>query len=199
MVLTDKVVEDCVAKMQADDTLKGLVVPEESFGHGFWTQCKKLERKFYEGVDWMEAARFFDRKTFDEFSGYDEDNTGTEDYDLPLRIKHQYGEDSISRSAEYILHNEQRLAFKRTCAKKFYYAQKLDVYKNKLSNQATFKKQANPLHRYRLFFSKPKLLLRRPHHGLGMLVLKTSELIAGASGALYGKMSKSKPETNIYG
>jgi len=45
-----------------------------------------LERSFYVGVPWMEAARFFPRAVFDEMHGYDEDNTGTEDYDLPQRI-----------------------------------------------------------------------------------------------------------------
>ena len=82
MVLSGDVVSACAAQ-QYHGTYKAIVIPEESFGVGFWAQCKKLERSFYIGVDWMEAARFFERRAFEEMGGYNEKNTGTEDYDLP--------------------------------------------------------------------------------------------------------------------
>ena len=47
MELTPTVIESCVAQYRHDDTVEGVVIPEESFGEGFWAQCKKLERSFY--------------------------------------------------------------------------------------------------------------------------------------------------------
>lgn len=182
MELTADVVKDCVTKIRTSKKLRAVVVPEESFGEGFWAQCKKLERSFYVGVDWMEAARFFDRKTFEEFDGYDEGNTGTEDYDLPQRIEAKYGSRAIGRINKFIMHNEQRLSLLKTCKKKLYYAQKLEVYSNVTANTGRYKKQASPLQRYALFFSKPAKLFRNPITGIGMLFMKTSEFAFGGVG-----------------
>jgi glycosyltransferase involved in cell wall biosynthesis len=190
MVLKPKVVEESVDKISKNKMLKGLIVPEQSYGEGFWVKCKELERSFYIGVSWMEAARFFDRKTFNEFGGYDEENTGTEDYDLPQRIQQKYGTKSIGSINELIMHNEQRLSLLKTCKKKYYYAQKLQKYKSVEANKANFRKQSNPIARYKLFFSKPKKLFRHPLIGAGMLYLKTCEYSAGAAGFIVGKFSK---------
>jgi glycosyltransferase involved in cell wall biosynthesis len=192
MTLTPDVVKECVEVIQAHPEYKGLVVPEESFGIGFWAQCKKLERSFYLGVDWIEAARFFPRGVYDEMKGYDEDLYGAEDFDLPGRIKAAYGQDCIGRINALILHNEQRLSLRKTCGKKYYYARLLDVYKDKPANQANFKKQSSPLARYALFFSKPGKLLANPVVGVGMLYMKTAEMTAGASGYLMGKLRPAK-------
>jgi glycosyltransferase involved in cell wall biosynthesis len=182
MELTKDVVKACVEKAQSASRIKGIVIPEESFGEGFWAQCKKLERSFYVGVDWMEAARFFSRKTFDGFKGYDEHNTGTEDYDLPQRIEARFGKKSIARVDVYILHNEQKLSLIKTCKKKYYYAQRLERYAANKANTKNLKLQSSPSVRYRLFFSSPKKLLSNPSTGLGLLVMKTLELISGGLG-----------------
>lgn len=182
MELSSKVVAACMEKIQSDSKIKGLVIPEESFGIGFWAQCKKLERSFYIGVDWMEAARFFDKKTYDEAHGYDEENTGTEDYDLPQRIEALYGQGSIDRIDEFICHNEQKINLWKTCKKKFYYAGKIDKYKSINANKKKFDKQSSLLARYKLFFSKPGKLFRDPLVGCGMLFMKTCEFGAGILG-----------------
>ncbi|NJL43584.1 MAG: glycosyltransferase family 2 protein [Pseudanabaena sp. SU_2_4] len=70
MQLSRDVVKACVETISNSDKLKALIIPEESFGEGFWAQCKKLERSFYSGIDWQEAARFFDRKIYEELGGY---------------------------------------------------------------------------------------------------------------------------------
>lgn len=194
MVLTPQVIESCVCKMMGNRHHKALVIPEESFGEGFWAQCKVLERSFYIGVPWMEASRFFCRKTFKEMGGYDEKNTGTEDFDLPQRIEEGYGKDAIDRIEKVILHNERRFSLLITCKKKFYYAQLLDSYKTKPANRTNFGKQANIFSRFTLFFSKPKKLFHNPLYGMGMLFLKSCEFSAGGLGylsTLFGKKIKS--------
>lgn len=191
MHLAPEVIEACIEKIQNQLGLKALVIHEESFGEGFWAECKKLERSFYVGVEWMEAARFFPRLVFDEFGGYDEENTGTEDYDLPQRIKEKYSTSSIGDIEPFIYHNEQRINLSKTCRKKFYYAQKLDKYKSVDANKKNFAMQSNPLNRYKLFFSHPIKLFKNPIVGLGMLFMKTCELSAGVLGYIKGKIKLS--------
>ncbi|MEX2055026.1 MAG: glycosyltransferase family A protein, partial [Candidatus Andersenbacteria bacterium] len=72
MEVSPQVVAACIEKISSAPHIKAIIIPEESFGEGFWAQCKKLEKSFYIGVDWMEAARFFDRIVFEEVKGYDE-------------------------------------------------------------------------------------------------------------------------------
>ena len=185
MELSKNVITSCVGKMTSDSSIKGIVIPEESFGTGFWSQCKRLERSFYVGensVSWLEGARFFYKKIFSELKGYDEENTGTEDYDFPQRIKERYGEKSIARIEEFIYHNEGRLSLFRTMQKKYYYSKNLKIYRRKKANTGYFNKQANILERYKIFLSNPYKLFRNPIIGFGMIFMKTCEFAAGAAG-----------------
>lgn len=185
MVLGKNVIKDCVSLALKDLGLKAIVIPEKSIGEGFWSKCKILERSFYVGVDWMEGARFFDKKTFEEFGGYDEINTGTEDFDLPQRIARKYGKKSVGRIKDFILHDEGKISLIKLLKKKFYYGQNLNVYKRK--NPKDYGKQANILKRYSLFFSKPGRIFSNPLVGAGLFIMKTSEFIAGGLGYLKGK------------
>jgi glycosyltransferase involved in cell wall biosynthesis len=188
MELSGDIVAACIEKIKSDSRIKGVIIPEESCGEGFWAQCKKLERSFYVGVDWMEAARFFDRETFQKMGGYDEENTGTEDYDLPQRIKEGYGSDSISSIDLFIYHDESRLSLMQTMKKKFYYSQKLDRYRKIKANEVYLKQQASIIKRYGLFFSRPYRLFKKPLIGFGMLFMKACEFGAGGLGYLARKI-----------
>lgn len=190
MVLSNDVVKACVTQY-GQEHYKAIVIPEESFGEGFWARCKKLERSFYLGIDWMEAARFFERNVFEEIGGYNERNTGTEDYDLPQRIEYTYGRTSIGRVSSLIYHNEQQLTLLHSCKKKYYYAQKLNIYKTEEANQHKLSQQSSPLRRYGLFLSHPYQLFREPLIGIGMLYMKTCELAAASLGYLKGKFTSS--------
>jgi hypothetical protein len=121
--------------------------------------------------------------------GYDEKNTGTEDYDLPQRIELKYGKKSINRIDDYIYHDEGRIDLMKTCKKKFYYAQKLEVYNSKKENIEKFKKQSSFLSRYVLFFSDPIKLFRNPLIGFLMLFMKTCELGFGGLGYIKSKVN----------
>ena len=187
MELSKDVVKSCVETILDSRYIKALIIPEQSFGQGFWTQCKKLERSFYSGIDWQEAARFFERKVFEDLGGYDEEQTGSEDYDLPDRLEYKYGKNSIARVKELIYHNEQKLSLIRICKKKIYYATTLDAYLKKEANKSRFAKQTSIARRYGVFFSRPVQLFRNPIFGLGMLFMKTCEFGAGAAGYLAAK------------
>lgn len=185
MELAPDVVEQCVKVIFDKPKVKAIVVPEKSDGYGFWTRCKALERSFYVGVEWMEAARFFDREVFLQIGGYDENNTGSEDYDLPQRIKQHFGQGTISRINAYATQHEGRISLLGMCRKKFYYAKSFIKYSKNRANAETFQKQSGLLRRYSLFFSAPGKLFENPALGCGMLFLKTCEFAAGGSGYMY--------------
>jgi len=181
MELGKNVVRACVEQITANPELKALVVPEESFGQGFWAQCKRLERSFYVGTPWMEAARFFDTQTYQAVGGYDERLISGEDWDLSQRVGDQA---PTGRVDEYIRHNEGLLQLIRTLKKKYYYAQKFAQYLAVNKDRPAISSQTGILTRYGLFFSRPRQLFRRPDLGLGMLFMKTSEFAVGGFGYL---------------
>lgn len=189
MILTKPVVADCVRLAENHPEVRAVTVPERSFGEGFWSQCKALERSFYADIAWIEAPRFFDRRTFLAMKGYDPKLlAGGELYDLTNRIAERYGMQSLGRVEAVIDHNEGRLSLWKTCRKKFHYGQRMSIYKSKPVNQNAYKLQASLLKRYRFFLAHPKRLFRHPLTGLGMLFLKTSEFAAGGLGYLYGRV-----------
>jgi glycosyltransferase involved in cell wall biosynthesis len=181
MELTPHVLESAVDAMEQTPTPAGAIIPEESFGVGFWAKCKALERSFYVGVPWIEAARFFRRQVYLDLGGYDTTLVAGEDWDLSHRAQ-KLGR--IAHIQEFIRHNEGHLTLRDTLRKKFYYAQHAKAYLARNPEHSKVAAQVGPLQRYKLFFSKPGRLFHRPLEGLGMLYMKTSEFAAGAMGYL---------------
>jgi glycosyltransferase involved in cell wall biosynthesis len=191
MELTTGVIGACVKKVQQNSTIGGVIIPEESFGEGFWAQCKKLERSFYIGIDWMEAARFFDKKLFQQVGGYDSALVSGEDWDLSRRIAN---EAPLDRVNELIMHNEGRLSLSKTLQKKYYYAGKAAAFLAKNPVDSKLSSQEGPLQRYKLFFAKPAKLFRNPFVGLGMLFMKTCEFGFGGMGYIAATRRKAQSE-----
>lgn len=181
MELNPRVIEQCVALAQTDPEIGGIVIPEESFGEGFWAQCKRLERSFYVGVPWMEAARFYRKDIYRKLGGYNEQLVSGEDWDLSQRVGRA---SKIGRIDEFIMHNEGRLRLRTTLKKKFYYSQKFAAYlaANKTTEQVG--SQTGILGRYKLFLAHPAKLFRDPILGIGMLFMKTCEFGFGGVGYL---------------
>ena len=119
--LTPGVVADCVATLRADPAAHGLFVPEETLAEGFWGACKKFERDFYLGGDLSaEAARFFRREEVLAIGGFDERQTGSEDWDLSDRMLATYGK--LGRISSRIIHDEGFIDLAEQIKKKRYYA-----------------------------------------------------------------------------
>ncbi len=182
MVLTENVISDCVAV--ASEEISGVIIPEESFGEGFWAQCKKLERSFYVGVDGIEAARFIRCDVFDRIGGYDETMVSGEDWDLSQRTAR---EGKLARIASFILHDEGRLSLTRTLRKKFYYARQFGAYLARNLDSKELGGQVGIVRRYMLFFRQPGKLFAHPIRGLGMLFMKTAEFGVGGLGLIASK------------
>jgi GT2 family glycosyltransferase len=187
MELSATVVSDCV-KTATANTFDVLIIPEESFGKGFWARCKQLERSYYVGQDSIEAARFFERQVYLKVGGYNETMTGGEDWDLTNRVRATGVQ--IGRIDSYIYHNEGHPRFTRTVGKMYYYAQHAAEYFEKNPTPSALTDKSGPLARYKLFFSRPGRMLRNPFVGFGMLALKTAEYAAGGMGLLQARRTR---------
>ena len=183
MESSPNVIKECISTIENNKDMKALVIPEESFGKGFWAECKHLERSFYIGISFMEAARFFDKEAFLKVKGYDENLVSGEDWYLSQKLE-KIGK--IGRINAKIFHNEGRLTYISSVSKKYYYAKHFAKYIN-LKDNLHLKNQISIGRRYLLFFAHPKKLFSNPMVGLGMLFLKTSEFAAGGIGYLLSK------------
>lgn len=187
MVLNKDVIKDCVNTIESANNISGVIIPEESFGEGFWARCKKLERSFYVGVRYMEAARFFKKVDFQKLGGYNTEMVSGEDWDLSQRIENL---GKLSRIESFIYHNEGKISLIKTIQKKYYYARLIKSYISTSSSVDNLSQQTSILGRYRLFLSKPKVLFKNPIVGIGMLFMKTCEFFFGGIGYLIARFSK---------
>lgn len=188
MEVSESVVTECIHTIIAKNSIKALVIPEESKGEGFWAQCKQLERSFYIGVNFMEAVRFFEKKSFLYVGGFDTTLISGEDWYLSQKIE-KIGK--IDRINSKLYHNEGKLTLIGSIKKKYYYARYFSQYMN-LKDNLHLKEQTSILKRYSLFFSNPYKLFKNPLLGLGMLFLKTSEFFFGGLGYLLSSKSNVK-------
>ena len=119
--LSPGVVEECVALLTPD--VHGIFIPEDTAAEGFWGACKKFERDFYLAGDLSaEAARCFWRHEVLSLGGYDERQTGSEDWDLSDRMLARFGH--FARTRARILHDEGRIDLVGLLRKKRYYAER---------------------------------------------------------------------------
>jgi glycosyltransferase involved in cell wall biosynthesis len=176
MVLEPEVVADCVSTARSG--AGAAIVPEVSFGDGFWAECKRLERSCYVGDDDIEAARFYERELFERLGGFDEELNGPEDWDLSRRAASAGA--SIARVPSVIRHDEGRLELVPLLRKKFRYGKSYPAYRRKHRGAASGQSRlVRPA-----FIRQRRALAREPLVAAGMLAMKTLEYAAGAAGAL---------------
>lgn len=184
MELTRNVVKSCLDNIKGH---KAIIIPEKTVGAGFMATVRKFEREMYMGDPTIEVARFFDKTTFGEFSGYDLELTGTEDYDLPKRIMDKYGMGSIGWANEYILHHETGLTLIKQLKKKFYYASKSVNYVKKHPDLVLT--QGNMIFRA-AYFRNWKKFLQKPGVALAFIFVRTLETSFALFGFLKGLISR---------
>ncbi len=180
MIVPPNMVSECLALME-DGAVGAVVIPEESFGDGFWTQCKILERKCYPPGSFIEAARFFRQTVFEALGGFDEAMTGLEDLDLHQRCLARY---KIEHSTTPLRHHEGHIRFFEQMRKKFYYGNRGSIYARK--HPGTFWKQGLSFCGYFLRTWRP--LLKSPARSAAMLFMKGSELAATGMGVMWGRL-----------
>lgn len=181
MKLDKNVVSECVESIK-NTANKAIIIPEESIGVGFWAQSRVLERRCYIGDPNIEAARFFEKGAFWKAGGWDDKMISGEDWDLTRRIRKKY---SLGRINSFIYHNEGNLTLWKVIKKKFYYALKSDTYLKKYPIK--FKDLVFFIFRP-AYFRNWKLIFSDPIHGVGMFMLKITEMFAGALGLLFSRL-----------
>ena len=180
MVLEPNVAAACVeiAARGAD----AVVIPEQSFGDGFWARCKTLERSCYLGDESIEAARFLRRSVFEAVGGFDEDLDAMEDWDLHERVRQAHAR--LGRADALIWHDEGRLRLWPLAAKKFRYGRSFGRYLAKHPRLAG--RQALPLRQ--AFVRHRRRLAADPVTAAGMFVMKLSEGVAGGAGLVSARL-----------
>jgi glycosyltransferase involved in cell wall biosynthesis len=185
MLLRSHVVCDCVARVDAG--ADAVVIPEASFGKGFWARCKALERSCYHGDETIEAARFFRRQVFFAVGGYDEMLPfACEDWDIHARVRASGGR--VDRAEAMIDHDEGALRLRELLARKYYYGKATERY---IRNHGSMARRQLTLLRP-AFFRHWRRLARHPFAASGMFVMKACELSAGAAGLLLARARESR-------
>ena len=125
MVLEPTVVAEVVAAF-GDAAVGAVIIPERSFGEGFFAQCRVLEKGLYVGDADVEAPRAFRREVFEAIGGWDETLTAAEDWDLADRTR-ALGV-GVGRVTALIWHDEGTIRLRQTYGKKQYYGRWVAEY-----------------------------------------------------------------------
>jgi glycosyltransferase involved in cell wall biosynthesis len=186
MIAPPNMTTECVECLSDRDT-GAVVIPEVSFGDGFWTECKILERSCYGPGECVEAARFFKSSVITELGGFDEELTGLEDLDLHRRCLERW---KIAYAGTPIRHHEGRIQFFDQLRKKFRYG-KLS-WKYAAKHPRAFRQQGCFIRPG--FIRNWRKLANRPLLTAAMLTLKLAEVSAGGAGVLAGCLARSSKE-----
>jgi len=181
MELQEDVVKECV-ELVSNRKYSAVIIPEDTYGKGFWAKVKTFERSFYTYDKTVAAARFYPKNIFLKLGGFDESITGPEDWDLSGRAE-KIGE--LGRTNAYIRHNEEELNFWKLLKKKYYYAKKTHRYLSKNNISAVSPKTIFFLRSS--LYKDPKKIIKHPHLYIAMWLMLSAELIAGGIGYVSSK------------
>ena len=191
MVLEPGVLAAVAGVFDSTPVVSAVIIPERSFGEGFLTRCRVLEKSLYVGNLDVEAPRAFRRAEFDRIGGWNEQLTAAEDWDLADRTR--AAGMIVGRVSTWIWHDEGRTQLPVTFAKKRYYGRWIAQYLREHRSEGGRK-----LARLSLF-SQPRMLLAHPVLTVGMLVLKAVE----AAGLLVGmrdeRRRRARERTDAHG
>ena len=179
MLLAQDLVGECSRRLEK---YQALVIPEISFGEGFWAKCKSLERRTHLETE-LEAARCFNRSVLLSLGGYNQVLESGEDWDLHNRARSSGL--SIGRTESVILHDEGKGSLIRMMRKKYQYGTTISAYTK--ANPQAARTQLNPF--TRIIRPAIKVVSSDPTHGAGVLVLKTLEFMAGYAGWVSNKVT----------
>jgi glycosyltransferase involved in cell wall biosynthesis len=168
MRLKATTIEDCMMLAQTQK-FDSVIVPEISFGSGFWSRCIALEKKMYFGDELVESPCFFDKNCFRFIGGYDPDLEAGEDWDIFSRLLRNNFR--VGHVDGLIYHDEGKVTLAKLFRKKYYYGQSISSYTRK--NPLSAKAQLSP----KRFVNKKSIhtLFQSPSLGLGLIMIKSIE------------------------
>ncbi len=183
MQLDATVIEDCIHLIDSNPKVKAIIIPELSFGEGYWAQCKALERNCYlDDTGVIYAPRFFDKSIYLEVGGFDHNMISGEDWDL--RNKIVKAGHRIDRVESIIHHNEGKRSLYEILKKKYYYAQNADVY---IDNNVRGLKDIIVYVIRPALYKNLGMLVKHPLHMPGVFVMVYLEFLVGGFAAIIFK------------
>ena len=188
MVLSPKVLENCIETIEKG--YDALLIPEISFGEGFWSQVKIFEKSMHAGDDSIEAVRFFKSNVYKKVGGHNEKMVFSEDKDLDLRVRKAGFK--IERSTEPIYHNEGKVSLVKDIQKKYFYGKTAYVFIKENPKQAFI--QGNLILRP-AYFRNWRKVVSHPILTMGMFVIKALGWLAALLGFLVERSSQLKSMT----
>lgn len=180
MVLEPGVAAEAAELLAADPRIGAAVIPERSFGEGFWARCRVLEKEIYLGDAGVEAARVFRREAFDAVGGFDETLTGPEDFELPDRVLRAGWE--LGRTRSQVWHDEGRVDLGELFAKKRYYGRGLSHYLRGTSSRPRLRRGS--------LVTLSSTLARRPLVSAGLAALKTVDAAGLVTGVIEARIAE---------
>ncbi len=191
MELTEKVIEKLVEKIQENNDVWWVCIPEHSVWKWFFVKIRDFERSFYNWTS-VESARFFKKEDIIKVWWFEEDLIFFEESLLPQKIEAKLWKSCKYRTNEYINHNEWEINLFVWLKKKFYYWRSLDEYKVKVEKiwiKETWEWQMWIINRYMIFL-KNKQFYKKPILAIWVLVLKTLEFGSWGLGVVFSKFKK---------
>lgn len=182
--LSSTVIEECVnlAEMQKCDAV---IVPEMSYGEGFWAQCKRLQRSLFLGDSSMESPMFISTETWRKLGGLDPNIEGYMDWDFTNRLEEKGFR--IGRAKSFAYHYEGTLSLSRLLRKKYIYGKATGRYFAKYGRRLLTSKNFSRFGLLRPSYVKNlSRLLADPRLAVGFTVMTLSEYMAAALGAVRG-------------
>lgn len=171
MELQPGVISQIVEKFTKNQDVVAIVIDEMSYGKNYLAKIKLLEKELTTGINLIEAARAFRKKSLVQIGGWDEQLIAGEDWDLTQRIKNLGKIDRIS--AKIIHHENQSIV--ADLKKKYYYAQNIQEYQKKYPD--LFSRQAG-FERISAYLKRPNIIFASPVTFIGLLILKSAQYLA---------------------
>lgn len=138
MELTSGLVDEVIALV--DGGADAIVIPEVSFGTGYWARCKVLEKRCWLGDEDVEAARAMTVKAYWAVGGHDPAMVWSEDKDLDIRLRELPA--NMARTKAVLRHDERHPHFLTSVRKKARYATTASLFSEK--HPGAFRRQRNP-------------------------------------------------------
>jgi glycosyltransferase involved in cell wall biosynthesis len=182
MVLPPGLIRECVNLLEGERA-DAVIIPERSFGVGFWAQIKAFERSFYSGDDFVEAPRFVRSTVWRDLEGLDTSVGGNDDWDFHIRLRARGFH--IVRAGQAVLHNEGRVTLRRLARKRYIYGRYSLAFLRKHGISRAIV-HYNPFRRY---LSKKARLVAHPLETVALIVMRVVEYGAGAAGMFVGPPS----------
>lgn len=147
-----------------------ICLSEKSTGTTFWGKAIALERNCYKKIIELTGARFFPRREFLKYGGYDQSLISAEDWDITQRIKAKDIPLYITQH-DCVVHHEPPLPIFQLLKKELYYISNISAYQRK--HPQAFSVQRSFKFRLSIWIKNWKKLIIHPVLTIGFIFYKS--------------------------